>query len=289
LAVLTGIAGFLNRDELLATLGEIHLLWLALGLLLHLANYYFRALRLRILAGRKFQVWPDACRMIGTHGVTTYLLPFRTGELALPTLLRSGYGIGWGEGLGLLIWVRVMDLCALGIWILVAAALLDVNVSGGFMASWVFVGVILTASPAIIRAMARIVYALPNSWQNHLKQLEGRGHISLDVILVSLGVWTMSGISLYCVARSVGMPLGIGDIWFLVTVQLPLQLSPVQGLANAGNHELGWVAALAMLGMGSGEALTFALATHTVHIIYISVIALLVALMALTASDRSRA
>ena len=97
----------------------------------------------------------------------------------------------------------------------------------------------------------------------------------------SLGVWTMVGGALYCAARAVALPLSIGDIWFIVTVQLPLQLAPVQGMANAGNHEAGWIAALTMLGLDAGSALDFALATHVLLLVYIAVTALVLAALQL--------
>jgi hypothetical protein len=279
LAGLTAIAVYLGRGELWPTLKEIDPLWLLIGLALHLVNYYFRALRLRQLTEGRLKIWPTGYRAICIHGVATYLMPLRTGELALPALLRSAYGASWAEGLRLLIWARVMDMCALGIWVLVAATFLEVAVSGAFMAFWVLCGAALAASPLLVYVLPLASAVLPAKLKKHLGHLEGRAKFTPGVLFSSLGVWTMTGSALYCTARAVALPLGMGDIWFIVTVQLPLQLAPIQGIANSGNHEAGWVAALTMLGLTASDALNFALATHAVHLLYIVTISLLLVLL----------
>jgi hypothetical protein len=62
-------------------------------------------------------------------------------------------------------------------------------------------------------------------------------------------------------------------------MQLPLQLLPVQGLANSGNHEGGWVAALVLMGFNAQEALKFALASHGVLIGYVALLGLVAVFM----------
>jgi hypothetical protein len=53
-----------------------------------------------------------------------------------------------------------------------------------------------------------------------------------------------------------------------------LQLIPVQGFANAGNHEGGWIAALAILGVPVSEGLEFALTSHAIILLYVLLLGL---------------
>ena len=55
----------------------------------------------------------------------------------------------------------------------------------------------------------------------------------------------------------------------MVSIQLPLQILPVQGIAQAGNHEGGWVAGLALLGIPPAEGLNFALTSHALILVNI--------------------
>ena len=93
--------------------------------------------------------------------------------------------------------------------------------------------------------------------------------MSSSKILLSLGIWTAVGVCLFCTARAVGLSLSIGDIWLLITIQLPLQLIPIQGFANAGNHEGGWITALMIIGIPATDGLKFALVSHTLLLSYV--------------------
>ena len=51
-----------------------------------------------------------------------------------------------------------------------------------------------------------------------------------------------------------------------------MQLIPVQGFGNSGNHEGGWVAALVLMGFQPDEALRFALTSHAVVLVYVLIL-----------------
>jgi uncharacterized membrane protein YbhN (UPF0104 family) len=90
---------------------------------------------------------------------------------------------------------------------------------------------------------------------------------------LSIILWVLSAGALYAAARAVGTPVRPSDIWLLVSFQLPLQALPVQGIGNAGSHELSWIAALQLLNVSREEALRFALASHLVLIAYVVTLA----------------
>lgn len=94
-------------------------------------------------------------------------------------------------------------------------------------------------------------------------------HISPIEGLISINVWFWTGCTSFCVIKSIGLQLSPFDAWFLAAVQLPLQLLPIQGLANSGTHEAGWVMGLTLLGVPSDHTLTTAIATHVLHFAYI--------------------
>ena len=91
-------------------------------------------------------------------------------------------------------------------------------------------------------------------------------------MIVSLVVWFWTGCTTFCVIKSLSIPLDFMDVWFLAAIQLPLQLFPLQGLANAGNHEAGWLAALSLLGINPAEGLPLSMASHVIFICYVAVL-----------------
>ena len=106
-------------------------------------------------------------------------------------------------------------------------------------------------------------------FRKYILQFQTVSEIKCREVIQSLGIWMGIGGCLFCAARAVGLPLGPGDAVFLISVQLPFQLIPIQGFANAGNHEGGWIAALAILGIPASSGLVIALASHALVFVYV--------------------
>ena len=71
------------------------------------------------------------------------------------------------------------------------------------------------------------------------------------------------------------LPISPSDIAFLIAIQLLMQLMPIQGFANSGNHESSWAAALMLLGFPADLSLKFALTSHAIILIYVLILGLL--------------
>jgi uncharacterized membrane protein YbhN (UPF0104 family) len=108
-----------------------------------------------------------------------------------------------------------------------------------------------------------------SGFRKYIQQFQTGSTINLREVIQSLGVWMGIGGCLFCAARAVGLSLGLGDAIFLISVQFPLQLIPIQGFANAGNHEGGWIAALAILGIPASSGLVIALTSHALVFVYV--------------------
>ncbi len=99
--------------QLWNNLQDIKLNWAAVGLGLHFINYLLRAARLRIISGLRLEIWPDAIHSASLHGVATYFLPLRTGDLTLPVILKSVANIRMTEVGQILLKARGLDLTPL--------------------------------------------------------------------------------------------------------------------------------------------------------------------------------
>jgi uncharacterized membrane protein YbhN (UPF0104 family) len=192
--------------------------------------------------------------------------------------------VTWKAGALLLVRVRLLDLCAVGAWILAAGVAAGGSLSPGLRGAWLLCGAGLAGAPLLLRAAPRVAKFLPGRLARPLEALGRIGRIRRAEWSESLVIWGLNGASLYATARAVSLPLTFPQVWLITTIQLPLQLVPLQGVANAGNHEAGWVAGLALLGVGRAEALAYALATHALLAGYI----LCLAPVALLASLRGR-
>jgi uncharacterized membrane protein YbhN (UPF0104 family) len=261
---------FVKSDLVIASLRNINGYWAALGLGCYWINYLFRSMRFCAIPENRLQLWPDAIKATCLHGIATYMLPFRAGDLTLPAILKSINNTSWIEGGRILIKSRILDVSSMGILMICAAVLTQVRISFTLRLGWMGVGIAMMISPLIISWLLSSGSRKSSlALRNIILKFETVSVIKRHEVLQSLGIWMAIGGCLFCAARAVGLSLGPGDAIFLISVQFPLQLIPIQGFANTGNHEGGWIAALTILGIPASSGLVFALASHALVFVYV--------------------
>ena len=261
---------FVKSDSLIESLKNINVCWAVAGLGCYWINYLFRSMRFCTISENPLQLWPDAIKATCLHGLATYMLPFRAGDLTLPAILKSINNTSWTEGGRILIKSRILDISTLGFWMICAALFTRVQIPFSFRAGWAAIGLVMLVSPVMIGWLISSGLRMSSSvFRKYILQFQTVSEIKWQEVIQSLGIWIGIGGCLFCAARAVGLPLGPGDAVFLISVQLPFQLIPIQGFANAGNHEGGWIAALAILGIPASSGLVFALASHALMFVYV--------------------
>ena len=258
--------------ELLEAIKKVRLDWTVAGLGCYLVNYLLRAIRLKIVSVNRLKLWPDTIHTVCFHGFATYMLPFRAGDLVLPVILKTVSNIRIADGGKMLLKARLLDFSTLGFWMLGAAAFLCASIPLPYRIAWSLIGLFMCFTPVIVKHVGVVARKRLRGFLRYISVFEIVGEVNLLECAVSLGIWAAVGACFYCTTRAIGLTLGMGDIWFIITVQLPLQIIPVQGVANAGNHEGGWVAALSLIGIPASEGLMFALTSHAILLSYVLVI-----------------
>ena len=271
LAGIVLLVGIREGPALKETLVQSDFKWVVGGLGCYIFNYLLRAARFRAISKNKIRLWPDSIYAASLHGLATYMLPVRAGELALPVLLRSVSDLSYMEGGRILFKARVLDIVTLGFWMFWAALLWDADLPLSIRAGWGILGLCMCLFPKLIIGMRFLAMRFTPEL---MKRIESIISVSINFreLLLSLGIWAAVASCFYCTARALSIALNITDIWFLISIQLPMQIIPLQGIANAGNHEGGWVAGLMILGFSAPESLKFALASHTLIIFYVLVL-----------------
>jgi len=274
LVVVILVIAVYEGPELMEAIRKVRLDWAAAGLVCYLVNYLLRAIRLRIISVNRLELWPDTIHTVCFHGFATYMLPFRTGDLALPIILKTVSDIRLADGGKMLLKARLLDLSTLGFWMLGAAAFLCDSIPLTYRIVWFLIGLSMCFTPVFVKHVGVFARTRLRGFLHNISIFETVGKVNFLECAVSLGIWAAVGACFYCTTRAIGLTLGMGDIWFIISVQLPLQLIPLQGVANAGNHEGGWIAALALIGIPTSEGLMFALTSHAILLSYVMVIGL---------------
>lgn len=248
---------------------RVEIRWFAAGIACYCCNYLCRAYRVWLYGKKKGRFFPVYVKISGLHGFNTYFLPLRGGDMTLPFLLRFHVGIPLLQGGRILIRARMLDIFLLGFLLISATLLTPSEISFRWQGMFIVAGMCLIALPYIATFLVQNSPGWMGKWFQKIIGEELPSNPNVQESLLSLLIWFWTGCTIFCVIRSLDMPLSFLDVWLLATIQLPLQLLPVQGLANAGNHEAGWVIALAMLGVEPEQGLAFALSSHLLIISYV--------------------
>ncbi|MDD9304602.1 MAG: flippase-like domain-containing protein [Desulfobacter sp.] len=261
-----------NRVQLVDLYGKIDLYWVGTGLICYLANYFFRSLRLQRLSENKLCFFTQAFKMSALHGFFSYLLPLRAGDASLPLLLKSTSKIGLKQGTLFLIKTRFLDLSMLGIFTLAGSLVGARMISSQVQMIWFFTGILLALSFFIMQRLGYIGNYLVKKKLNSSLDILSILKFDSKEFLFTFLIWVFMYATQLCVVRSMGLDLGFSEVIFISAIQFPLQMLPVQGLANTGNHEGGWVTAMMLMGFSSDTGLEFALVSHGILIFYVVVL-----------------
>ncbi|HUK12871.1 MAG TPA: lysylphosphatidylglycerol synthase domain-containing protein [Thermoanaerobaculaceae bacterium] len=246
-----------------------------------------RGLRLSLLAPGRL----PARRAVAVAAVAQFavgVLPMRLGDLALLPLLAAAGVPGAVRGLSFLVLVRLLDVGAVLVWGMAAAALAGGRtavLAAAFGALALLAAVAAGAGRVALRLLVRRWRRRPGVRRRALRQaLEVRRELrhlarsplrALACVAVSLLVWAaIWGVSVSLLrAMRLGWPAAsvlVGVIGAAVASALP-----VNAVGTFGSQEAGWSAALAGVGVAPAAALAAGFATHVWTVAFQAVLGLL--------------
>jgi len=275
IAILVLALAIFYWSELMQAISKISIPWVLAGSSIYMLNYALRALRLKFISNHQIRWWPEGLYASCAHGFTTYIIPFRAGDLALPLILQSVTPFDLAQGSRILVRARLLDAQTLGLWILIAAVTANFPMARALQFAWFTSGIILLIAPWAIKFVQQIGFFHQFSIVQKASVFFTEEPQAKYSSILSVAIWLAIAGCYFCAARAVGLDLSPMQVWLLITIQLPLQLLPIQGVASTGAHEGGWVAALLLLGVPMSSAVEFALTSHVVIIIYVLMIGLL--------------
>jgi hypothetical protein len=261
--------GLYHRHEVITALSSISVPWAAAGFLCIFVNYLFRALRLNLLTEKKLQVWPQGIYCASVHGFATYMLPMRSGDLSLPFLLKSLLWMDLKDGAAVLYKARLLEVFTLGIWLVLVSFFPSATLTSSIRAVMMITGTLMVLSPFLLRIVLKLSYFPVEKLQRIAMAFKEKSELHLHETMLTCGIWLSIAVGVWCISASMQLSLDASDVAILIALQLLMQLVPVQGFANSGNHESGWVAALVLIGYPTDVALKFALTSHAIILVYV--------------------
>ncbi|MCF8070731.1 MAG: flippase-like domain-containing protein [Desulfobacterales bacterium] len=278
--ILTFGLAFFKWNDLSIIYTKIGFGWALLGFGCYLVNHVFRGIRLKMIVGQSMKSYKQAFCFSSFHGFFSYLLPFRTGDFSLPVLLKSAGKTDFKTGVGILVKTRLMDFSMLGFFSILGSFFIAGKISPVIQIIWFVSGLLLMISWIIFQKLGSFTtWIIKKKFLNLEIDISAIFKLQWSEFFVTFLIWLGVYASQYFMIKSIGLDLRLPEIIFLSAVQLPLQMLPVQGLANSGNHEGGWITSMVLLGFNTQDALKFALASHGVLIAYVALLGLVAVFM----------
>ena len=275
--MLGGASGRLGErvSQISDTLASTDASLLAPAFLLYAASICIRAFRMHLLSSDGTPSM-KALRITAIHAGLGHALPLRLSDVALVGLLRGYASVPAGQGTGIVIIAKLLDVASLGL--MVSGAILYGAGGGVLIAACVAViagaaGILLL--PFLMRLLAGIGgrFGGGRRARGFMDSLAEASAIWMTskrrfawAFVLSVATWAAKMSMFVLLARAVGLQEPpFWQIFLAGAVTDLIMALPVHGLFSLGTAEAGWTAGFAVLGV-SGEGIVSA--GFGVHILW---------------------
>jgi len=254
---------------------------LMLGGLLAIGIQIIRAWRFGILATGSLSLPSWTMIAIATKLVLfNFLLPFKLGELSFPLMMKRAYSTPFGQGAGILVLCRLLDLGVVAAFILLTSAwLLDSGILG-WNATWIHAfGIIALLTPILIVDQLPRWLPLAAAWPriHHLAGQLSHGASMMRplrqralVATLTLSVWFAHAVIAWFVAQAIGAGIGLAAITMASAASNLAFALPVSGVAGLGPPQAAWASMLHLAGHAWTPAIASALLCHGLLLVTLS-------------------
>lgn len=256
-----------------------------IAFLLYSGANVFRALRLASILGQGGLASLTAISAV--HAFLNHLLPFRSGELSLPFLLRTFQGRGLASGTLSLVVVRLYDTLSIALLMLGSLLVVRGELAPRLAATLGYVlGILAAALVAVFLALPHVLAATGRLLPACGAMLGNRGHrggvrlaaamhemrielaaltprqrfvvLPLTSLLTQLCIYAF----FYYAMRVMGIDIGFCKNMLASSGEMITGLLPVNMLGSIGTLEAGWAVGYALCGLPAADAIASGFVVH---------------------------
>jgi uncharacterized protein (TIRG00374 family) len=289
IVVIVYIVTKLDWQVVRQTFSQLDVRWLAAAFSVYLINYAFRSLRFQTLLNLGAAPFKHLFGITNLYGMYLYLMPAKSGELSFPLLVKNRLNVPLPKSTATLIAARFFDFATVALflpfvlvyfwnmihpWVRVVVFLF---VGGVFLTG---VGLIwFIRQPTRIKRLQQIqtsdfhplAFRLWNSFImfiHSLQDIDQRKQYGRNW-LITIVIWLCVQTTFYFIVLSLGESLSFYQMIVVSIVMIPMTLLPIQGFANLGTHEIGWIAAFSLFGYPEANALNIAVSSHIILLFFV--------------------
>lgn len=283
----------LDWHEVFTTFRSLNWTWVILAFLVYLVNYLLRGIRFRYLLSLKDIPFHKVLGVTNLYGMYLYLLPAKFGEVSFPVLVKNRLDVDLSTSTGSLIVARVFDFLTIALLLPIALIIYwDIIPVNFRIVSIVFSVLVFISFLIFIWLLRNSEIVLP--WIESKKTIRPAYQKVKDfiigvylsalivdqrqqywrILLVTIGIWICVNSNFFLITLALGYSFNFFQIVIVSIIMVPVTLFPIQGFANLGAHELGWVTAFTLFGYQYLDALNIAVSSHIVYVFFVILLGL---------------
>ncbi len=267
---------------------------LLVAFLVYLMNYIFRMIRFKILLSLSDIPIIPLLGVTHLYGMYLYLMPSKFGEVTFPILLKRRLKVDIMTSTGSLIAARLFDFFSIAlILVVVLFTYWRVVPTNLHLVSAAFCGLVI-----ILFIFFYWMVRNPSKVNSFLEMIKSRQPIIekiktfiagvydgtriveeqkqyLILIALSLAIWLCVNGNFYLITISLGYSFNFFQIIVVSIIMIPVTLFPIQGFANIGAHELGWVTVFTLFDYPYDAALNIAISSHIIQVFFVLLLGLI--------------
>ncbi len=261
-------------EKLKKILETLHTGYLLLSLFFYVLTYLFRAARFGVMfPGIKTT---KLAAVMGVHTFFNNILPFRSGEVSFPLILKSLFRIDVTVSSVALILARVLDLLSLGILFFLSALFVTFSERNLLWVPLVLLltlGLTLFLTVKLLRRLERR-FSVISTVFSFVKTFISLRKIAL-LVSYSLLIWLFKFFSFFLILKGGSIDLTFPQTVFVSTFGEITTILPIHSFGGFGTYEAGLVGGFSLIGIKTDYALTVAFYFHIVLLIMSSILAVI--------------
>jgi len=289
LAVIVYLVGRLDWQASYQTFTHLNWGWLLAAWLIFLLNYTLRTLRFQLLFHGLEVPFRPLFSVTSLHGMFNYLMPAKSGEFSFLFLLKRRLRVSLSRSTAILLVVRFFDLATIALFLpTVLVAFWQRLPASVIYVSLIFSALIYILGGGVLWLLRKSTFApaaaggagrpasgwaarLQLAWQElveGIRLIDQRGQYG-RLWLLTTGIWLCVYANFYFIVLSMGYRFTFIQMVVVSIIMVPMTLLPVQGVANLGSHEVGWIIALSLFGQYEEAALAIAVGSHVILLLFV--------------------
>jgi uncharacterized protein (TIRG00374 family) len=274
----------IDHKSIFYLFGDINYFYVLVSFLFYFILTFIRALRIKLLINRNSN-FKNLFATVLVNNLILNLLPFRSGELSLPLLLKKYSGIRKREGFLLLFYLRTIDMIILLSFLIITILLFSGSVIQLKNISYAFVFVLLLLAFLALfkgdklllilsgfskkRNYCRFLKKVFNFTSELLPVYEFYKNKIKETVILSVLIFVVLIFVLGFVLKAYPIDLGYVDIIIVSLIIIIITSLPINGIAGIGTVEFGIASFLISLGIDKNLSVAAAFNYHFIYLMFI--------------------